>query len=245
MLSSWPETSEPPRLSADEVHVWAVPLSAAEATADEFTALLSSEDCDRAARFKSADARRRFIVSHAALQTLLGHYLKGPPKDISFTTGANGKPRLHGESVMGLNFNLAHSGEVALIAVAKGCEVGVDVERLREVYHWEEIARRYFHPGEAAQILAVQARLRPAAFFQCWTRKEAILKALGTGLSHPLNTFQVPIESHGGAWIECLAKPGGQPARCFLQSLTLDSAYTAAVACLNAERKVRCWTFRF
>ena len=82
MLSAWPESSEPPHFSADEVHVWAVPLSVQGATADEFTAFLSSDDCDRAASFKSAEARRRFIISHAALQTLLGRYLETSPRDI-------------------------------------------------------------------------------------------------------------------------------------------------------------------
>lgn len=245
MLSDWSKISEPPHLSSDEVHVWAVPLSVQEATTDEYKAMLSSDDCDRAARFKSAEACRRFVVSRAALQTLLGRYLKKSPRDVNFTTDSNGKPRLYGESATGLNFNLAHSGEVALIAVSTGCEVGVDIERLREVSHWEEIAQRYFHPAEAEQIQTVPARLQRAAFFQCWTRKEAILKALGTGLSHPLSTFQVPLELHAGTWIECPAQSAGQPARCYLQSLTLDSDYTAAVACLDAERTARNWTFRF
>ncbi len=239
MTFTWLKTAEPLQLSADEVHVWRVPLEVLAADLVGLATILSAEDRDRAERFKSPDARRRFIVAHAALRSLLSRYLNTSSQEVFFVEGTHGKPSLLGSNPTRLNFNLAHSGELALIAVTIGCELGVDVERLREVPHWQEIAGRYFHPAEVKEILACEADSHRIAFFQCWTRKEAILKALGTGLSHPLNMFHVPLDSSDNAWVGCPEQGTGQSVRCYLQPLTLEAEYAAALACLNAERSVR------
>jgi 4'-phosphopantetheinyl transferase len=152
--------------------------------------ILAADERARAERFRADDARRRFVTARAALRRLLGEYLGVPPNEVAFDYDMNGKPRLHHSAASSdLRFNLAHSGELALVAVTRGCEVGVDVERLREVRHWQEIAERYFHRREVAQIAALPHAEQRAAFLHCWTGKEAVLKALSTGVTRSLDFF--------------------------------------------------------
>lgn len=237
----WPKATPPIELSADEVHVWAVPLESAAASRDELWAILSADERERAGRFRFDDVRRRFVTARAALRMLLGRYAALAPANISFAYEAHGKPRLAAaNATAGLCFNLAHSAELALVAVATGCEVGIDVERLRAVRHLEQIARRYFHPAEAATVLAGPPTARQAAFFRCWTGKEAVLKAVGSGLSNSLAAFRVPVDEHAGAWIDFSAPGHSRAARCWLQQLVPCPEYAGAVTCLGAERRLRC-----
>jgi 4'-phosphopantetheinyl transferase len=136
-----------------------------------------------------------------------------------------------------LHFNLAHSGELALVAVAEGCEVGVDVERLRPVRHCDEIAERYFSTGERDAVGAAEPALRSAAFLRCWTAKEAVLKAIGTGLGHPLQTFDTSAVDPLGAWIELPARNEVRPLRCWLVPMAPYDGYVGAVACLESCRR--------
>jgi 4'-phosphopantetheinyl transferase len=132
---------------------------------------------------------------------------------------------------------------LALIAVTKGCEVGVDVERLRPVRHLEHIAQRYFHPAETTAILAARPAERDAAFLRGWTGKEAVLKALGRGITGSFAEFQVPINEFISTWIDLPAELSPQHARCWLHRLAPCDGYLAAVALLGAERDVYCYEF--
>ena len=241
MQRSWPEIAEPPALAADEVHVWSVPLDDARAPWTNLLTVLAAAERQRAERFRLDDARRRFVTARAALRRLLGEYLRMPPDEIAFDYDANGKPRLNDSAPSSnLQFNLAHSGELALVAVTRGCEVGVDVERLRAVNHWPEIAERYFHPREVADIVALPSAQQIAAFMRCWTGKEAILKALGTGVTRPLDFFVGQSVPQDGTWIDVPAARS-KPARCRLHPLAPAADYVGAVACLDAERSSRCF----
>jgi 4'-phosphopantetheinyl transferase len=243
METLWPVVSETVALTADEVHVWAVPL-ACRGALDELWAILSSDERRRAGRFRFDLPRQRFIVARARLRALLGRYLNVVAAEIALTEGANGKPRLAPRtSATPLYFNVAHSGELALIAVVAGCEVGVDVERLRPIRRWEEISSRYFHADDIRAILATAALEQPKAFLQCWTGKEAVLKAIGTGLSGPLTSFHVPIDEQVAHWLQV---PFGEPATAidvWLQRLEPHRDYAAAVAVAGEKRRVRCYTF--
>jgi 4'-phosphopantetheinyl transferase len=181
---------------------------------------LGSDERQRASCFVRDDVRRRYVVSHAAVRVILGRYLGIEPGALEFHHGPHGKPRLAETRSKGrganskeqraesrerhqislrsplsapcsLHFNLAHSGELAVVALARGCEIGVDVERLRPLRHLAQLAQRYFTPAEAAAILALDGDARQRAFLAVWTAKEAILKALGRGLSYPLDRFAV------------------------------------------------------
>jgi 4'-phosphopantetheinyl transferase len=181
-------------LAADEVRVWQIEL---EATGDPLPALpniLSEDERARAARFHFDRDRRRFCMARVGLRRILGAYLGVAPEAVRFGYSSHGKPHLdpaiHGEA---LRFNLSHSGELALVALAYRREVGVDVEVIRPLPDREAIAERFFSPGEVRQLRALPDEQREEAFFACWTRKEALIKAHGGGLSLPLDDFQVSL----------------------------------------------------
>jgi 4'-phosphopantetheinyl transferase len=173
-------------LGARELHVWAVPLHGDPEPQD---ALLSAAERERLARFRIVDHRRRFQIGHGALRAILGGYLGADPREIEFRRGPRGKPYL---AAQGPFFNLSHSGKLALIAVG-GVELGLDLEKVRHLESFNEIGRRHFSESEFAALDALQGDARRLAFYRCWTRKEAYIKALGEGLSMPLDTFDVSL----------------------------------------------------
>ncbi len=158
-------------------------------------ALLDEDETQRAGRFLRQEDRERFIVSHAALRVVLGHVLDLPPGALQFGREETGRPYLAAPSDMGLDFNLSHSGEIALIGLTREGRIGVDVEIRRPLPDALRIARNHFAPDEARALEDLPVSEREAAFFGLWTRKEAIVKALGAGLSQPLSSFSVTIPS--------------------------------------------------
>jgi 4'-phosphopantetheinyl transferase len=207
--------------------------------------VLAPDERERAERYRLDEPRDRFVSSRAALRMLLGEYLGVPPAEVVFMYDGSGKPRLHDESNPdGLCFNLAHSGDLAVVVVARGCEVGIDVERLRAVSHWEQIARRYFHKSEVDEVCRSADALQGTAFLRCWTAKEAIVKAIGTGLSCPLTSFRVPVRQQRGEWVSVATSNVGPPTRCWLEQLTPYQGYVGAIACVESQRRLECSTVR-
>jgi 4'-phosphopantetheinyl transferase len=160
----------------NEVHVWTVPATVAEAVAD----VLDDAERARAARFKVQPAAVLYTAAHGALRVLLGRYLDCSPAELRFDTDDNGKPLLVGE--MSLRFNLSHSGALAVVAVARDREVGVDVERRRQVERADGVARRIMTPDELARYQALPAGERSDFLLWVWARKEALVKASGEGI---------------------------------------------------------------
>ena len=241
MNPTWPAPAEHPPLGPTEAHIWAVPLDATISPLNSHAAIFSPEERQRADLFRLDAPRQRFVIARAALRILLSRYLGVTPAELAITVNAYNKPRLADEQhATGLRFNVAHSGNLALVAITYGCEIGVDVERLRTVRHAEHIAQRYFHPSEIEAILA--APYRDAAFMRCWTGKEAVLKAIGTGITGSLADFQVPINDaqDRGAWINAPRTSTGQFARCWVRRLDVGGDFAAAVAVVGSERNVRC-----
>jgi len=150
--------------------------------------LLDAEECERAARFRFEADRRRFIVRRGRLRERLGERTGQAPERLAFGIGPFGKPELPG----GPRFSLSHSGERMMLAISD-VEVGCDIERHRPLDDWRAIADRLFAPGERAQLAALDEAEGRAAFFRCWARKEAFVKALGQGLSYPLDAFEVTV----------------------------------------------------
>jgi 4'-phosphopantetheinyl transferase len=171
---------EAPALEHDSVHVWAASLEVAPHLMPQFERTLCPEESGRASRFRFEEHRKRFIAARGVLRQLLGSYCGQPPEQIALQYGRNGKPHLEGGP--GLHFNLAHSGELALYAFSRETEVGVDLERLAFIPEADEIAARFFSTSEAAALGKMSEQQREAFFFQCWTRKEAVLKCNGSGL---------------------------------------------------------------
>jgi len=180
-----------PRIAAGEIHLWAFGLNPRGEKVEELAACLCSDERERSDRFRSERDRRHFKVRRGFLRSLLCRYLACPKEEIRFGRGSGGKPFLieHPE----LFFNLSHSGELALIAVSCDAELGVDIEQLRAVEDADAIVRRLFSPGEGVAYFDAAISTRPVVFFNCWTRKEAFVKARGDGLSFPLKHFEVSV----------------------------------------------------
>ena len=243
MNNHWPAATEHPPLESEEAHIWAVRLDVTSPQFDSLAAVLSPEERYRAEQFRLDPPRQRFVIARGALRVLLSRYLGVTPAEVSIAVDANNKPRLADEQhATGLRFNVAHSHNLALVAITHGCEIGVDVERLRIVRHAQHIAQRYFHPAEVEAIVAAASADRDAAFMRCWTGKEAVLKAIGTGITGSLADFQVPIDDaqDRGAWINAPRTSTGQFARCWLRRLDVGDDYATAVALVGFERNFRC-----
>ncbi len=179
-------------LRSDDVHIWYVDLQSDAIPIDALASLLSEDEQGRAARFHFDRHRRRFIVRRGALRVLLGRYANSPAGSLRFLYAPRGKPELSAcTNPETLYFNSSHSHELCVIAVTRVGPVGVDVEYLRPMRDAEEIARRHFSESEIRDLMAVEPSDRERAFFTCWTRKEAYVKAVGDGLSIPLDGFEV------------------------------------------------------
>jgi 4'-phosphopantetheinyl transferase len=243
MESSWPISLEVTEIEPEDAHVWAVSLDAQVSTG-ELLNQLSPEDRKRAGQFRREAARRRFVVARAALRSILGRYLTAEPGEVALAQRASGKPYLvEFDAPAPLRFNVAHSHELALVAVTRDSEVGVDIERLREVNHWPEILNRYFHDSEAQAIARRPAAEQPAAFMRCWTAKEAVLKAIGTGLSDALQLFAVPVREHKGKWLQLPARFSVPPEKLWLRSLPPIENYVAAIAIVGDQKRLHCFTW--
>jgi 4'-phosphopantetheinyl transferase len=240
----WRELARPHELPAGEAHIWAIPINAGIEPSAESLECLSEEERRRAEQFQFEAPRRRFLAARLALRQLLGQYLDMPAASVSLAYSRFGKPLLgepHGDL---LRFNLAHTSDLALVAVTRGCHVGVDIEQLRPVHHLESIARRYLHPAEAKDILAAPLELRHEAFLRCWTAKEAVIKAIGTGLTDSLGAFCVPVADTRGTWIELPAFGDDEAKRCWLEHLALCESAIGAVAFVGEQRGVRCFALK-
>ncbi len=156
-------------------------------------ALLDADERERAGRFLRASDRARFVTSHAALRVSLGTALGLAPEAVRFAKDDAGRPHLAGPEGEGLDFNLSHSGDIALIGLARDMRIGVDVEVRRSLPDALRIARAHFAADEVAALSALPPQRMEAAFFGLWTRKEAVVKALGAGLSIPLDRFSVSV----------------------------------------------------
>lgn len=162
---------------------WRVRLDVPPDAAARLAATLTDDERSRSARLRSERDRQRFVIAHGALREILGRYLDAPPGGIRFTYNAFGKPDLATDAGSRLRFNLAHSGDLALVAVAPDAAVGVDVERVRALPNHAEIARCFFTAEEAERLQRLPGDLQTNAFFECWTRKEAYAKARGEGIA--------------------------------------------------------------
>lgn len=195
-LSVWRKPPGALTFGSGEVHVWRAALDLPASRLRTLQGILSAEEKERARRFYFRRDRERFVAARGSLRTILAGYLDLDPVQLRFCSNPHGKPAL-GPEFGGerLRFNLAHSDGLGLIAVTRGKELGVDLERIRRNLASEMIARRFFSPAEVASLLALPEDLQCEAFFTCWTRKEAYVKARGEGLSIPLDGFTVSLAS--------------------------------------------------
>ena len=240
----WPDGPARPAAAADEVHVWRVRLGQDEAAARALSALLAEDEQRRAARFHFRKDRDRFVAARGALRAILGLYTGVAPRRLRFSYEKHGKPGLTPETGgRFLRFNLTHSHDLALCAVTLGRSVGVDLELVREEFAGMEIAERFFARREVAALRALAPGARATAFFDCWTRKEAYIKARGEGLSHPLHSFAVSLAPGEPAALLCTDDDPPEALRWSLLALSPGGSYRAALAVEGAPPLTRCWTW--
>jgi 4'-phosphopantetheinyl transferase len=208
------------------IHIWTIALDEAPKMVPSLVEILSGDERVRAARFRTTELRVRFVVAHGALRTILSVYLGITPGAVRFDATEAGKPYVPGA---GLTFNLSRSEGLALCAITVAGQVGVDIERLRPVDDEDDIVHRYFAPGEMRQYEAVRSPERTAAFFSTWTRKEAFVKALGTGLRRELSSFEVEVSPHA-VCPRLTLEPADQHETWSLRSFSPRPQYIAAVA---------------
>ena len=228
-----------PELPADgEAHVWLVPDYRHVGLAG-FSSILDGQEMERYRRFYQARDAERYTAAHVALRAVLAGYLQVEPGAVEFARNAWGKPRPGNAGAAGLEFNMSHSGDLVLIAVARGREVGVDVEQVRPGFPVLDVARSHFAEPEYALLVSLPADLRPAAFFTLWTRKEACLKATGLGLHLPLD--QIDLAGDGLARDRQEAVVAGD--RYAIAGLKPAPGYVGAVA-VHGPLKLTIYTYR-
>lgn len=240
-----PQWNSPPRTlkaASSEVHVWRVGLVCYRSSVDDFFEILTGDERTRAERFYFQEDRNRFVIARAALRTILGGYCCQNPRQIRFCYNQYGKPRLRQDfQDPPLFFNLSHSRDIAVVAVTQRREVGVDVEFIRAGFADEQIAEHFFSPLEVRAIRALPKERQDEAFFHCWTRKEAYIKARGEGLSIPLHKFDVSLALGQPA---ALLSAGGRPEELFhwtLCDLTPAAGYAGAIVAEGQNWELKCW----
>jgi 4'-phosphopantetheinyl transferase len=182
------------RLTHDEVHVWRASLRQPSSVVAGLGVVLSREEIERVERFHFERDRRSFTVGRGILRYLLSGYTSAEPQQLHFEYTSTGKPFLSGRNGQSdLNFNLSHSGEFVLYAFSLGRQIGIDIEYIRPLEGLEQVAESNFSAGEYKELRTMSGEVRLQAFFNCWTRKEAFIKALGDGLSFPLQEFDVSL----------------------------------------------------
>ena len=177
------------------VEVWRVRTETSNAVAAELERILAVDERCRAEEFRFEHLRRSFVVRRGALRILLGCYLGVPPAAIQLLYGSKGKPGIAGRNR--IEFSAAHSSGLAVFAFTRGCEIGIDVERIWTLPEMQSIAKGFFCSAETQELLAMPLEQRERSFFFCWTRKEAYVKATGDGLSAPLDGFRVSVQPCG------------------------------------------------
>ncbi|MEK7793989.1 MAG: 4'-phosphopantetheinyl transferase superfamily protein [Candidatus Hydrogenedentota bacterium] len=240
-LTTWESPPAHAELTGAQIDVWRIALDT-PGEIGSLHGLLDDAERARADRFIRAEHGRSFTIAHAALRRILGNYLEIAPERVRFSESGKGKPRIDGDS--DIEFNLSHSGELALVAVTTGRAVGVDIESMRERDAQRNIAERYFSRGEVDALFTLPEAEQSAAFYRCWTRKEAYIKALGLGLTYPLDGFEVSLDESSPRLV--WSKEGdAETKRWTFSNLNPGPGYAGALAAEGPFAALRRFEFSF
>ena len=233
----WSTPPESLSLETGEVHVWRIELKQPGSLLERFRSTLEPDELHRASRFHFEKHRSGFVVGRGFLRDVLSRYLKTKAETLRFSYGDYGKPALHGT----LKFNLSHSHEVALLAITEDRQIGVDVEHIRSDFATEDIARRFFSRLEVENFNRLPTEEQVAAFFRCWTRKEAFMKATGRGFSQPLDAFDVTLAPGVAAALLHVAEDDAS--RWSMSDIDVGADYAGALVVEGPISKTRFWHF--
>lgn len=246
----WISPAHFPILRQDEVHLWLAFLPQPSQEIAKFWEILNAKERQRANRLIVKQHRERFVVARGMLRQLLANYLDYSADEIKFTQGAFGKLAIDSSSgnpkcAGDIKFNLSHAGDYALFAFALHRDLGVDIELIRADLAVEEIAQRFFSPVETTELLSLSKEIRAQAFFNCWTRKEAFIKAIGQGLYYPLHEFNVDVKTSGDAQINLnICDQKLQDKKWSLFSLETVSGYTTALVVRGVMAQKKLFKFK-
>lgn len=237
---TWPASGVRGTIVPEEVHLWGWALEAAAADLPAHIEILDQPERERMQRFHFAPDRAHYAVAHANLRRILGAYLHQPAAGLRFHANGFGKPELHrSDSSSSLHFSLSHSRSIAVLAVASGEPVGVDVEDVKPIE--QEVADSHFSASERSQLKQLQGDAWLLGFYRCWTRKEAILKAEGVGLFRPLDSFDVSLLPDESAKLLGTRRQFSYPWR--LHELLPSAGTIGAVATVQLQTKLTCFSF--
>jgi 4'-phosphopantetheinyl transferase len=239
---SWRLPPESLALNDDEVHVWRAHLNVSPATVRNLLDTLAPDERARAGRFRFEKDRSDYIVARGVLRAILSRYLRVAPAGIRFAYSHYGKPTLAAQQdAKPLRFNLSHSHGLALYGVTLGREIGIDVEYVRPEVANEQIAERFFSTSEVAQLRSLSPQMQSEAFFNCWTRKEAYVKAHGEGLSYPLDKFDVSFVQGEPAALVATRPDAREALRWSVKELKCKSRYVASLVVEGQARHFEYW----
>ncbi len=231
----------PPALAlcSDALDLWLAHL--ADLEADLLTPCLSADERERAASYRHLGARDEFVRTRGWLRQILAGYFQTEPSKLRFEVGRHGKPSLVNAEFRRLSFNVSHSHGLALAAIAWDRDVGVDVERFRTNKDLDGLAERYFSANEIATLRTLPDDQRTQAFFLAWTRKEAFIKALGSGMQFPLDAFDVTLTPGEPAALLAVRSATTRLEDWSMLHIDLMSDYVGAVVVNGAIGAVRKW----
>ena len=223
-----PEECAVPGFLADVVHVWIRPLKVPPPIEQAAYELISKEERERAERFRAGNPRSNFILTRAALRSLSAVYLEIDPRAVMFRYSKHGKPELAGP--FDLRLNVSHTDGLALLAFTRKREIGIDVEKIKAAPDAKQLSERFFSLRERSFLKHLSGEELYMAFFRCWTRKEAYVKARGEGLSLPLDQFDVSVaEGEQRALLATRPDPS-EAGRWTVRDLQTSPGYAAALA---------------
>jgi len=225
--------SSPP--DHDEIDIWTIPLDTNHDSTEALKKLLDTQELERYDKLHP-NHQHRYLVSHAACRQILGGYTNTSAKQISYNKNDHGKPALDHENPV--YFNLTHSHDLAILAISKYSEIGVDVEYFKNKASWKKIAQRFFTETEVSYLQNQPEDMQENLFFQIWTRKEAYIKAIGTGLSTSLSSFDATTSKT----IKPLNSTKSK-AIWYQEDLNLSTQYTGAVAQNTPIKKIRYYSY--
>jgi 4'-phosphopantetheinyl transferase len=239
--SRWMPPLESAVLETNEVHVWNASFDVAASRLAALRDVLSPEELSRSLTYRFQEDRRRFVVARGLLKTILARYLRANPKELYFAVSETGKPELHPDLHATIRFSLSHCGEHGLFAVTRGFDVGVDLEQLCADYPVDSVAQLFFSHEEQARFSSLPECLRRDAFFACWCRKEAVVKALGYGLPLGLDRLEVSLRPDEPLQVLSTRGEAIETQKWALVNLALSNGCQGAVAIKMPSPILRCW----